>query len=413
MLINILNETISDKRFIDMLNKMYYVNILCPEHFWIKESNSRIQGNVLSPLLCNIYLTKMDTFVKHEIINKMVKGLKPKINPEYLVKIGLTPTEGILPEHIKNKIKKTRRRHVEKLGIKRIIENEDFVRIKYIRYGTDFIIGVRGSLVLAQKIKELIKNFLKSTLHLNLNEKQTKITNTYSDKAKFLGMYIYNMNANDLPYRNSREVENTKRVLRKNKALKNNSIIKILKNTNDRIVTTLRDANKKDISIKGKLRNRISNMSVKNNIVKIQVLEEGVVHSCRPIIVIDHDTIYNKLKFANIINSKNNPACKLNIITVSDYNIITYFNSVARSLLSYFRCADDFSRIKSIVNWFIRYSAVATIKHKHKLASRKTVFDKYGINLTFTNPKGNTVSLVSQREVMALKKEYIINPDID
>jgi len=37
ILINILKETISDKRFIDMLNKMYNVNTLCPENFWIRK----------------------------------------------------------------------------------------------------------------------------------------------------------------------------------------------------------------------------------------------------------------------------------------------------------------------------------------------------------------------------------------
>jgi len=262
----------------DMLNKMYNVNTLCPENFWIKKTKSIIQGNVLSPILCNIYLTKLDTFVKHEIINKMVKGLKPKINPKYLDKIELTPTEEKLPEHIKNKIKKSRRRHIEKFGIKRVIENEDFVRIKYVRYADDFIIGVRGSLELAHKIKELIKNFLKGTLHLYLNEEKTKITNTYNNKTKFLGMYIYNMNVKDLPYRNSREVENTTRVMRKNEALKNNSRIKILKNTRERIIKTLNNENKnkmvinvlKDMDVKDKVRKKIRALVLAMDQIKVE-----------------------------------------------------------------------------------------------------------------------------------------------
>jgi hypothetical protein len=95
---------------------------------------------------------------------------------------------------------------------------------------------------------------------------------------------------------------------------------------------------------------KISMMPSKISLARIQVLEDGVLHGSRPIIVIDLDKIYNKLKFAYIMNSKNNPACKFNITTVSDYNIILYYNSVARGLLSYFRCADDFFRMKSIVN---------------------------------------------------------------
>lgn len=79
-------------------------------------------------------------------------------------------------------------------------------------------------------------------------------------------------------------------------------------------------------------------------------MKDKTVRSTRPMIVINRDKIYEKLKFAKIINSKNNPGCKANIATLSDFNIITYFNNVARGLLSYFRCADDFFKIKNIVN---------------------------------------------------------------
>jgi len=77
-----------------------------------------------------------------------------------------------LPEYLKNKIKKSRRRHTEKLGIKRLIENEDYVRIKYVRYADDFIIGVRGSIKLAKEIKILVTNWLQSNLHLKLNDEK-------------------------------------------------------------------------------------------------------------------------------------------------------------------------------------------------------------------------------------------------
>lgn len=269
VLINMLNEKISDKRFIDLLNQMYNVNTLCPENFRIKNNNCIMLGNVLSPILCNIYFNKLDTYIKDEIINKMIIGKKPQSNPEYINKIGLLDTEQKLPEHIKNKIKKSRRRHVQKLGIKRIIENEDFIRIKYVRYADDFIIAVRGSLELAKKIKNLVINFLKGTLHLKISEEKTKITNTYSNKVLFLGMYIYNMNENDLPYRNSRMVENTKRVIRKNNALKNNIKIKIMKNTRNKIISLLHEEKNKEKVIdaikilgnKGKIRTKIRKLT--------------------------------------------------------------------------------------------------------------------------------------------------------
>lgn len=158
---------------------------------------------------------------------------------------------------------------------------------------------------------------------------------------------------------------------------------------------------------------KISYINCSRSQTSIQVQNEGVIFSSRPMIVINRGNIYDKLKAANIINAKNNPASKVNITITSNYNIIKYFNNIAWGLLSYFRCADDFFRMKSIVNWFIRYSAISTIKHKHKLASRKAVLDKYGIDLTFTNQEGKSVSLIRRQEVMALRKEYLIKPDTE
>lgn len=552
VLINIINRDISDKRFIDLISKMYKVNILCPQGFWIKKNYGLMQGNILSPILCNIYLNELDLFIKNQIIGKFEKGTKPAINKEYSKVIGLKPNERTLPSHIQKGLKKSRRRHVEKLGIKRIIESEEFIRIKYVRYADDFIIGVRGSHELAVKIKEMLKNFLKSNLHLNLNIEKTKITNTYSDKAKFLGMYILNKNACDLPYRNSRSVENSKRVARKNVVKRNNATREIVKNTRHKLIKLI-DIKNKDLNIfnieltnKNNIKNRdkirklsesISkidindqlpnniipnikklkpkivaigklemmhrihrclvslnalstdrgnskrvwpapikkilalknltycpseidlneidlkllimngdvkankNSSVNNWIVvveslikqqellpndqkitlveskaslsRIEVLQDGVNHNARPIIVINRDKVYDKLIEAGIMNFKKNPCCKANITTVSDYNIILYFNGVAHGLLSYYRCADDFYKMKSIVNWFIRYSAISTIKHKHKLASRKTVIDKYGKDLNFTNHYGKMIKLISTDYVMSLNKEYLINTDMD
>jgi len=124
----------------------------------------------------------------NDIVKHYKKGLTPQINPEYKKNIGIKEFEKRLPLHLQDKIKRSRRRHVEKFGIKRIIESEQYTRIKYIRYVDDFIIGVRGSKKLAEKILIIVNSFLKSNLHLQLNLNKTKITDTYNGKASFLGM---------------------------------------------------------------------------------------------------------------------------------------------------------------------------------------------------------------------------------
>jgi len=192
-----------------------------------------MQGNILSPILCNIYLHELDKYIIHDLKKKYTKGEKPLLNNEYRKFMELKSSEKKLPSHLLNTIKRSKRRQATKLGIKRILESEDFVRIKYVRYVDDFIIGIRGSKNLAYKICDLVKNFLSSCLSLELNMNKTRITDTYSDKAKFLGMVIFNKKSEDLPYINSRAIENTKRTLRKNKAkneVKRNQALKQMRN---------------------------------------------------------------------------------------------------------------------------------------------------------------------------------------
>lgn len=438
ILINILNEKISDKRFIDLISSMHKVNLLCLDGFLIKKVNGIIKRSILSPLLCNIYFDKLDSFIKKEIKNKMEKGTKPFINPKYLNSIGIKSDETNLPLHIQNIIKKSRRRQIEKTGIKNIIEDEEFVRIKYVRYGSEFIVGVRGSLELATKIKILIENFLKGILHLTLNTQKTKIINTYSDKVPFLGVLIYNIDEKDLPYKNSRAIENEKRVAKRNQIVKANLTNKILKFTRQKILFALNSEKHREVildlgrEVVGKVKNVRAAFSVMEQAVNKLIVQDSLekelkavkisinknrkqvsdtdVHlKKKPTIIIDKVLVYEKLKSEKIINTKIKPCCKTDLITVCDYDIILFFNQIAYRLLNYFRCTDDFFRIRSIVNWFIRYSAILTIKSKHKLASKKAVIDRYGKDLTFTNHLGDKISLITQEAVMSMKKGGLTN----
>ena len=346
-----------------------------------------------------------------------------------------------LPLHIQNIIKKSRRRQIEKTGIKNIIEDEEFVRIKYVRYGSEFIVGVRGSLELATKIKILIENFLKGILHLTLNTQKTKIINTYSDKVPFLGVLIYNIDEKDLPYKNSRAIENEKRVAKRNQIVKANLTNKILKFTRQKILFALNSEKHREVildlgrEVVGKVKNVRAAFSVMEQAVNKLIVQDSLekelkavkisinknrkqvsdtdVHlKKKPTIIIDKVLVYEKLKSEKIINTKIKPCCKTDLITVCDYDIILFFNQIAYRLLNYFRCTDDFFRIRSIVNWFIRYSAILTIKSKHKLASKKAVIDRYGKDLTFTNHLGDKISLITQEAVMSMKKGGLTNSTV-
>lgn len=65
-----------------------------------------------------------------------------------------------------------------------------FRRLVYVRYADDWMIGVRGPNADAQHIMNLISEFLKQNLKLDLNKDKTLITHLQTEKALFLGTLI-------------------------------------------------------------------------------------------------------------------------------------------------------------------------------------------------------------------------------
>lgn len=132
------------------------------------------QGGVLSPLLSNIYLDSMDKFIEKNIINKykgrITKASDLKTNNEYR---RVMRTQG--------KSEVYRRKLTDK-----IYNDPEYIKITFVRYADDFLLGVTGNLRLAKRIREEIRQFLEQELKLNLNLEKTKITHV-SKKTRFLG----------------------------------------------------------------------------------------------------------------------------------------------------------------------------------------------------------------------------------
>lgn len=69
--------------------------------------------------------------------------------------------------------------------------NEALIKIDYIRYAADFIIGVAGSISLVKKIYKELDEYLKS-IGLKLNKKKTSLTDITKNNINFLGFKIKN-----------------------------------------------------------------------------------------------------------------------------------------------------------------------------------------------------------------------------
>lgn len=87
------------------------------------------------------------------------------------------------------KLKKIR--VAKKKSIFRTIRKNRSVRIKYIRFRDNFIIGVVGCKSFACRILKVVSAFLTGRLQLLLNLEKTKVINSYNDRVRFLGTFLY------------------------------------------------------------------------------------------------------------------------------------------------------------------------------------------------------------------------------
>ena len=194
VLVGILRERISDDRFIRLIRKFLKAGYVEDWTFHNTYSGTP-QGGIVSPILANIYLDKLDKYVK-EYIRHFDMGTKRRPGKE----------SNDLANERKRTVRKLKKIKdgTEKAALVarlKAIEQEraafpsgdemdgSYRRLKYIRYADDFILGVIGSKEDALRIKEDIKSFLSESLALELSEEKTLITHT-GKSAKFLGYEI-------------------------------------------------------------------------------------------------------------------------------------------------------------------------------------------------------------------------------
>ena len=76
------------------------------------------------------------------------------------------------------------------LGSDSIKRDDSYVRIHYVRYADDFVIGVIGSQTLRKTILGKVEEFVNNTLKLKFNPEKTSIIDFSKDSFNFLGYTI-------------------------------------------------------------------------------------------------------------------------------------------------------------------------------------------------------------------------------
>ena len=181
ILIKILEERIKDKKFINIINRALKAGYL--EFNRLSQTVAGTpQGSIISPILANIYLDRLDKFID-KLKAEFDTGLKASTNPAWKNRENAMYRAQSLDEKIK--IRKSMLQIKSKLAL-----DPKFKKIVYIRYADDWVIGVRGSIEDCRLILEKIRDFLKVELKLDLSNEKTKITNSKNDVACFLSVNI-------------------------------------------------------------------------------------------------------------------------------------------------------------------------------------------------------------------------------
>lgn len=185
ILLSMLQEKIHDQRFLRLIRNLLQAGYLENWAYHRTYSGSP-QGAIVSPLLSNIYLDRLDKYIEKVLIPTYTRGTKRRDNPPY--------TKLINAKHYSLRCGRTAEAHELEKQYQRLPsvdpDDPDYRRLHYLRYADDFLLGFVGSRAEAEEIKGKLGAFLSAQLKLELSPEKTLITHAVTQTARFLGYEI-------------------------------------------------------------------------------------------------------------------------------------------------------------------------------------------------------------------------------
>jgi group II intron reverse transcriptase/maturase len=207
VLVSLLRRRIKDEHFLGLIWKFLKAGYM---ENWVYHNtiSGTPQGSGASPILANIYLHELDTFMER-YAEQFNAGKTRRRNREYdhhrghleylryrkYSKEKWATLTGAQKEQANREIRETRAKMLSVDCGDQM--DKSYRRVVYIRYADDFLIGVIGSKQDAETIKQDVSVFLKSQLNLELSGDKTLVTHA-KDKARFLSFDIYSNDSQDM-----------------------------------------------------------------------------------------------------------------------------------------------------------------------------------------------------------------------
>src|SRR5256712_2171372 len=185
ILMNILRENIQDNRFLRLIEGALKAGY-CEDWKYHPSLSGSPQGGIVSPILSNIYMDRLDKFVENTLIPEHTQSERREEHPIYGQlnnQLATARRQGNL-ERIKALWREMKQYPSQNP------DDPGYRRLRYVRYADDFLLGFAGPLIEAHQIKERISTFLATELKLTLSAEKTLITHAQTGRARFLGYEI-------------------------------------------------------------------------------------------------------------------------------------------------------------------------------------------------------------------------------
>ena len=188
LLLQMVGEQIHDGRFLRLLRGLLAAGYLEDWHFHQTYSGTP-QGGICSPILANIFLSRLDSYVTDTLMPRYTHGRHRRKHRAYF---NLLAQAHGFRKRGNYMVAAQRRRQAQALPA---YDPNDpmYRRLRYCRYADDILLGFVGPKAEAAEIKQDLGRFLRNTLHLELSEAKTLITHARTEKARFLGYHIHTL----------------------------------------------------------------------------------------------------------------------------------------------------------------------------------------------------------------------------
>ncbi len=185
VLLEILGENIQDNRFLRLVSNLLGAGYL--EDWKLNATYSGTpQGSVVSPILANVYLDRLDRFAEDVLLPEYNRGTGRRKNPQY--------------QRVSKRVMRLRqsghaKEAAELRPLLRTMPSHDthdpaYRRLRYTRYADDFLLGFAGPKNEADEIKARLGKFLQDNLKLELSDAKTLVTHGRTEAARFLGYEV-------------------------------------------------------------------------------------------------------------------------------------------------------------------------------------------------------------------------------